>query len=382
MFIPQFWLSFFIGLAFDVLFYNMFRNGVVSLIVSLLIIALTLVLVRRDVAAKLRELEHRENYYVADDSVSTRYGGKPVLNACVPIAPGINAIVISRSFINVLSNDELLAVIKHEEGHIKYNHVKMLILALMAFYLFYYEAWLLLEPLLASDLLAYPLIYAVGVFVALILIHTFMKQLESEADALVVTHGMVHAFKRALSKVPERGGLARLFDPHPIRGSRPVSINVDSIPWHLKVLAPYLALLVTTLSISVTEALAHVIPGSFLALFAVLFASSAFILLLLISYIGMLMYKAVGIGLSDARVILMLYYLLSLLPFLTPIRPIIHVNQALYGAYYLVITLTSPLIMYRDLGKYLRSLIPFVIIYALNLALILILHGFYPGFMH
>ena len=96
-----------------VMAYEMFGKKI-SVPLSLAIFAASVYLLRRYVLGELKRLERRGGYYVAEDSAAR--GGNKILNACVPLVPGLDAVVISRSLLEALGDRELEAVLKHEGG--------------------------------------------------------------------------------------------------------------------------------------------------------------------------------------------------------------------------------------------------------------------------
>ncbi len=87
-------------------------GGKVSAPLSLAIFAASIYLLKRYVLGELRKLDKRGGYYVAEGSAEG--GGNKILNACMPLVPGLNAVVVSRSLAEALSGEELEAVLKHE----------------------------------------------------------------------------------------------------------------------------------------------------------------------------------------------------------------------------------------------------------------------------
>ncbi|MEM3963087.1 hypothetical protein [Pyrobaculum sp.] len=86
----------------------------ISVPLSLAIFAASVYLLRRYVLGELGRLDKRGGYYIAEDPMA-RGGGK-ILNACVPLVPGLDAVVVSRSLLEALGDRELEAVLSMRRG--------------------------------------------------------------------------------------------------------------------------------------------------------------------------------------------------------------------------------------------------------------------------
>ena len=104
---------------------------------ALAALALSMHLVRRYVLNALGGLDRGDGYYVADDYAA----GRRILNACVPMIPGLRAIIVSRGLVEALSEEEVMAVVEHEEGHLRYNHPLLYTASLATFFSAYHVAF-------------------------------------------------------------------------------------------------------------------------------------------------------------------------------------------------------------------------------------------------
>ena len=137
-FVPSFYLSFLLGVSFNILFSNLFGSPYISALVSLVVIIGTLLGLKYNIVRVLSRLDRRDNYYVVEDTFVYKNQRVCDPNACVPIVPGVSAIIVGRSLVENLAEDELKAVIKHEEGHIVFHHPKIIVLSLIVFNIVYY----------------------------------------------------------------------------------------------------------------------------------------------------------------------------------------------------------------------------------------------------
>ncbi len=372
-FVPSFYLSFLPGFSFNVLFSNLFRSRYISALVSLAIIIGTFLGLKYSIVRVLSRLDRRDNYYVVEDTFVYKNQRICDPNACVPIVPGVSAIIVGRSLVENLTEDELRAVIKHEEGHIVLHHPEIIILSLVIFNIVYYEFANLLESFIPQSAIGYATYLttciAINVVLALFIINLVLRLLETEADTYAVLNGFKEQLKRALEKIYRMRGncnnlISRFFDPHPTH--RPAIANINDISYNLKVISPLILLLTLALTLHVArEVLLKIkaLSTITIVLFTFLFILSVFI----IAYILLLFYKAVGIEPYNSRVIVMFYYVLTLIPLLIfEGYTNVHVVSNILSCF------LSPLIVFRKLRLYLKALVPLMLMLVLNMIILLI----------
>ena len=376
-FVPSFYLSFLLGVSFNILFSNLFGSPYISALVSLVIIIVTLLGLKYNNVRVLSRLDRRDNYYVVEDTFVYKNQRICDPNACVPIVPGVSAIIVGRSLVENLTEDELKAVIKHEEGHIVFHHPKIIVLSLIVFNIVYYELANLLESFMKQTAMGYATYVttcmAINVVLALFIINLVLRLLEAEADTYAVLNGFKEQLKRALEKIYRMGGnrnnlISRFFDPHPTQ--RPAIVNINDISYNLKVISPLILLLSLALTLHVArEVLLKIkaLSSTTIVLFTFLFVLSVFIIATFIAYILLLFYKAVGIDPYHSRVIVMFYYVLTLIPLLVfEGYTNVHVVSNILSCF------LSPLIVFRKLRLYLKALVPLMLMWILNMIILLI----------
>lgn len=355
LFVPGFYLNFIANVSFLALVYEMF--GVkISVPLSLAIFAASVYLLRWYVLGELRKLEWRGGYYVAEDFAGG--GSRRILNACVPLVPGLNAVVVSRSLLEALDGGELEAVLKHEEGHIRYRHALFITTALAVFYFTFHDILKALDAYLGSPIALFPAGFAVGLALGLLLVNATLRSLEKEADHYAVVNGYSEELKKALSKIPERSGLlSRLLDPHPIRRARPGAIKGFEEPsWHIKVVAAPIFLMSLVFVAYFAQRLAGRISVAVVITLGPAFAFTAFLIALFTAYVVLYMHKALGVKPWDSRVVILAYYLGAL----------IAIIFKLGAAGLIAAALAAPLLASRRLSEYLASLGPLLAITALG----------------
>lgn len=222
----------------------------------MVIFAALINLLSRYMLGELRRLDKRGGYYIAEDS--TARGSGKILNACVPILPAPNAVVVIKSLLQALGDRELEAVLRHEEGHIRSRRPLFITTALAAFYFTYHNVDKALDAYLGSSVLHLSAGLAFGFTLGVLYINTTLRGLERKADHYATAHGYSEELKKALSRLPERSGLlSRLPDPHPIRRARAGAIEGFEAPsWHVKVIAAPVFLMSLTFAAHLAQRLA------------------------------------------------------------------------------------------------------------------------------
>lgn len=360
--IPGFYLNFIANVSFVVMTHEMFGEKI-SAPLSLAIFAASVYLLRRYALGELRKLEWRGGYYVAEDSAAG--GGGKILNACVPLAPGLDAVVVSKSLLEALGDKELEAVLKHEEGHIRYRHALFITTALAAFYLTYHDILKILDAYLGSPAALFPVGLAVGFALGLLYINTTLRSLEREADHYAVANGYSEELKNALSKIPQRPGLlSRLLDPHPLYRARAGAIEGFEGPsWHIRVIAAPVFLISLAFAAHFAQRLADRTGFAVITLGSALMLA-AFLTALFTAYVVLYMHKALGVEPWDSRAAILAYYLGVLI-------------ATLFGLGTAGITaaaLAAPLLASKGLREYFTLLAPLLIATALNFAAVIFAH--------
>mgnify|MGYP001770716231 CR=1 FL=1 len=376
-YVPQIYLMLSMILSFTIIVFKIFSSSnLISIIVSLIILITAIYLIRRNVINALKYLDKRGNYYVAEDFIarSKRLSGRlhdvKVFNACVPIVPGLDVIVVSRSLAEALGEGELSAVVKHEEGHVRYRHVPFITVSLASLYFTYYIILKTVGDYLglkSQPGISFVIALGVGVPLGLLLIHTVMRGLEREADHHVVISGYSNELRSALSKIPHRTGLLnRLFDPHPIYYARPSELrDFDRLSWHVRLISPLIFLMSLSLTVYIAVHLTRFVRPMVVVMLSPAILFTVFIVALFIAYVVMYMHNALGIKPWDSRVMVITYYLITLMTILLKLG----------FAGFVTALIISPLVVYRNLREYLISLVPFLIIAVLNMVAVAIIYG-------
>lgn len=364
LFIPGFYLNFIANVSFVVMTHKMFGEKI-SAPLSLAIFAASVYLLRRYVLGELRKLEWRGGYYVAEDSAAG--GGGKILNACVPLAPGLDAVVVSKSLLEALGDKELEAVLKHEEGHIRYRHALFITTALAAFYLTYHDILKALDAYLGSPAALLPVGLAVGFALGLLLINTTLRSLEREADHYAVVNGYSEELKNALSKIPQRPGLlSRLLDPHPLYHARAGVIEgLEEPSWHIRVIAAPVFLISLAYVAYFAQHLAGHVSVAVVITLGPALVFTAFLIALFTAYVVLYMHRALGVELWNSRVVILAYYLGTLITMLHGLGEVGLIATAL----------TAPLLASRGLREYFALLAPLLIATALNFATVIFVHS-------
>ncbi|MEM0464432.1 M48 family metalloprotease [Pyrobaculum sp.] len=172
---------------------------------TLVIFAALINLLSRYMLGALGRFDKRGGYYIAEDS--TARGSGKILNACVPILPALNAVVVSKSLLQALGDRELEAVLKHEEGHIGSRCPLFVTTALAAFYFTYHNVVKALDAYLGPSVLHLSAGLALGLALGVLYINTTLWGLERKADHYATANGYSEELKKALSRLPERSGL-------------------------------------------------------------------------------------------------------------------------------------------------------------------------------
>ena len=346
-----------------VMAYEMFGKKI-SVPLSLAIFAVSIYFLKQYVLGELKRLERRGGYYVAEDSAAG--GGGKILNACVPLVPGLDAVVVSKSLLEALDGGELEAVLKHEEGHIRYRHALFITTALAVFYFAYHDVLKLLDAYLGSPTALLPVGLAVGFALGLLLINTTLRSLEREADHYAVANGYSEELKDALSKIPARAGFSRLFDPHPIYHARASAIEGFEEPsWHIRVVAAPIFLMSLAFIAHFAQSLAGHVSVAVVITLGPALVFTAFLIALFTAYVVLYMHKALGVELWNSRVVILAYYLGALITTLFKLGT----------AGFIAMTLAAPLLASRGLREYFTLLAPFLIIMALNFVAVILVYG-------
>lgn len=246
-----------------------------------------------------------------------------IANAAVPISPKPK-IVVTDTLIELLNNEELSTVIKHEEGHIRFRHHLALI---------FFEISLAITIGLLNFLVSfkftvysYPLLPMVTLVLGIIAVHTMERRGEKEADWYAERNTDREYFISALNKITSfnrkyfpnaRPAFNKIFDAHGELQERALNYkyNPFSFSETIKFLLPFIILVFINIVL-----ISFLQPNGFDAM--LLFYSLSIITLSLVVYIILTKF---GIKEYLARTSILSYLSLSSLSllFFGPIENII-----------------------------------------------------------
>lgn len=275
-----------------------------------------------------------------DNNIVYIMGGTTVINkknynfynAAVTVSL-LPRIIITDSLFNILNDDELKAVIDHEAGHIKFNHIIIIIfyaisygmlIALFDFALMYRYIFLYIpEHLIFFGILFVDII---SIFLSVIAIKTLFTKLELEADSVVSSK---NSFNSALNKIKnayiddviKRGNKIKehkilkfvfsLFDPHMLFEKRiqKSDYNINSMKNVFISFFPFA--LFISLDITIYIFMKSVVYNYFYSLLLSMYFISFLIGLTLIIPLIYYIFNSAGFAWNLTRISLMAYITIS-----------------------------------------------------------------------
>ncbi len=125
--------------------------------------------------------------YVANGEISTKLSSKPVViyNAIVPT--GLPVIIITRQYLELLNNEELMAVIKHEYAHISNKDYLSAYIVLIPYILItFLPITIYLIKYLRIGMFLLPVLIIIYIYFFLVVIRKQYNIAEREADLYAV----------------------------------------------------------------------------------------------------------------------------------------------------------------------------------------------------